>query len=100
MHKVRARHERPADGKHLLLAAGERAGELAAALAQDREGRRTRAPCLRRPGDVRSCDERAELEVLMERTSRARFCAPRDSGQCLGARWHPNPRRGSAGPRS
>src|SRR6516165_4850040 len=34
---ARLRHERAADGEHLLLAAGERAGELVAALLQDRE---------------------------------------------------------------
>ena len=31
------RHQRAADGAHLLLAAGERAGELAGALTQHRE---------------------------------------------------------------
>jgi hypothetical protein len=32
-----ARHQRPPEGEHLLLATGERAGLLAAALAQQRE---------------------------------------------------------------
>ena len=32
-HHLRPGHERPADGEHLLLAAGERPGELRAPLA-------------------------------------------------------------------
>src|SRR5262245_4813680 len=37
--QARPRHERAPDGHHLLLAAGERAGELPPTLAQDRERR-------------------------------------------------------------
>src|SRR5207244_6514744 len=35
--QVGSRHESSADGEHLLLAAGQRAGELRAALAEHRE---------------------------------------------------------------
>jgi hypothetical protein len=62
------RHERARDGEHLLLAARERAGQLAAALLQ--QGERLVAergvPAYCRPGER---PERPEEQVLLDRQS-------------------------------
>ena len=48
-HELRARHQRPRDREHLLLAAAHAARLLVAPLAEARERRRTSGRCRRRP---------------------------------------------------
>ena len=69
------RHEGPADGQHLLLAAGEAAGPLAAPLGQDREEREHAVHAL---GEVpaRRGQEGAHLEVVGHRQGRERCRRP------------------------
>ena len=64
--QARPGHEGPADGQHLLLAAGEGAGQLLAALVQDREEPRDEPAGLLQPARV-APREGAQVEVLPHR---------------------------------
>ena len=62
----RARHQRAANGEHLLLAAGQRPGELLAPLLQNRERIEDPRHVPRNLAAV-GANERAELEMLLHR---------------------------------
>ena len=66
----RARHQRPADREHLLLAAGERARRLPQPLAAGPGTGRARAPAPRSAAARSRCGPRAEPQVVGHRKPR------------------------------
>ena len=78
--EARPRHQRARDREHLLLAAGQRAGELLAALLAGAGSARTCARCRRRSRPCRCADRRRR------RDSRARSSAGTRAGSPARAR--------------
>src|SRR3989441_11336194 len=77
-------HQRPTDGDHLLLPAGERAGELSPALAQGRKGRvdPLEAPAAQPPRWRRVA---ADLQVLLDGHGRKEAAAFGDERDAVAA---------------
>src|SRR5262249_32739898 len=80
----RRRHQRAPDGDDLLLTAGERAGELASALAQDGEGRVDALEALGAPR-ARRRRVAADLEILLDRHRWEEAAALGDQGDPVAA---------------
>ena len=97
--QLRPGHQRPADGQHLLLAAGQRAGQPAAHLAAAPGRARRPRPGRARVSAVPAAGVRAEQQVLLHRQARRRRAGPPGRSRCRAAPCRgPATRRRSVSP--